>query len=49
MRGILFLKNSIAAREPPVKSETGLKPAPRVIKTRMENAKRRTNPAIGPL
>jgi len=39
MRGILFLKNSIAAREPPAKSETGLKPAPPVIKTRIGECK----------
>ena len=39
MRGILFLKNSIVAREPPAKSETGLKPAPPVIKTRIGECK----------
>jgi hypothetical protein len=39
MHGILFLKNSIAAREPPAKSETGLKPAPPVIKTRIGECK----------
>ena len=33
MRGMLFLKNSIVARNPPAKSETGLKPAPRVLST----------------
>jgi hypothetical protein len=39
MRSILFLKNSIVAREPPAKSETGLEPAPPVIKTRIGECK----------
>ena len=33
MRGMLFLKNSIVAHNPPAKSETGLKPALRVLST----------------
>ena len=45
MRGILFLKNSIVAHEPPAKSETGLKPAPPVIKTRIGECKAAHQPS----